>query len=363
MIYYKDKKYQFVEYFNENNGTLVRSNVLQNHMETDNLPTMRSFPELIDIGIMGTCIASQHGMCLVAGVDCYQNAPIRQRPNMSYEHYLQILDQCTGHTFQIALGGAGDPNKHEDFERILLATREHRIVPNLTTSGFELSEHEISLINQYCGAVAVSYYSKLDEYDRETNQLTISAIRALVNAGCTTNVHYVLSKENVHEAIKRIKKGYFPQGINAIIFLLYKPVGLADKSKMLTASDPGYIELIKAINKGNCKYKIGIDSCQAPAIRMYCPNVAPETIEYCDAARFSMYIDCELLAYPCSFGHNQPHYSVDLKCTNIEEAWESKQFELFRNIQNKNCAKCSKNGCRNCALEIGINVCGQLADT
>ena len=54
MIYYKDKRYKFVEFFNENNGTLVRSNILSNGVETDEIPVMRSFPELLDIGIMGT---------------------------------------------------------------------------------------------------------------------------------------------------------------------------------------------------------------------------------------------------------------------------------------------------------------------
>lgn len=358
MIYYKDKKYNFIEYFNEHNGTLVRSNVFANGIETDIIPTKRTFPELVDVGIMGTCQASKHGICLAAGIDCYQYAPNRHRENMKLENYLKILKQCTGRTFQIALGGAGDPNKHEEFEQILRATVEHRIVPNLTTSGFEISSEEISLIKKFCGAVAVSYYSRLDQYDNETNPMTISAIRELINAGCTTNIHYVLSKDSIKEAIKRIENGLFPEGINAIVFLLYKPVGLADKNKMLSANDIEYLNFLHILNKGNFPYKIGLDSCQAPAINNFCPHIAQDAIEFCDAARFSMYIDCRMKAYPCSFGHEHLKYEVDLDNISIKDAWLSHQFELFRKYQEYSCIGCKVSECRNCALDLGLNVCG-----
>ena len=36
-------------------------------------PFMTSFPELIDIGIMGHCIHGKSGLCVKSGVQCYQN--------------------------------------------------------------------------------------------------------------------------------------------------------------------------------------------------------------------------------------------------------------------------------------------------
>ena len=83
VIYYKDKKYGFVEYFDETSGFLARSNIFQHGIETDKEPTMRSYPELIDVGIMGSCTSSSFGICKSAGVDCYQNAETQRRPNMS----------------------------------------------------------------------------------------------------------------------------------------------------------------------------------------------------------------------------------------------------------------------------------------
>ncbi len=205
---------------------------------------------------------------------------------------------------------------------------------------------------------AVSYYSRLDQHDKETNPITISAIKRFVDAGCTTNIHYVISKENIHEAISRLRNRLFPNGINAIVFLLYKPVGLANRTKVLSINDPEYLEFLSIINQANNTYRIGLDSCQAPAIHTFCPSVATNAIEFCDAARFSMYIDCKMKAYPCSFGHEYSEYAVDLNSVSIKDAWMSNQFELFRQHQDIGCGICDTKECRNCSLDLGLNLCG-----
>lgn len=50
---YYDKKYSFLEFFDENTGFYLRSGVIKNGKETKEDPFMRSMPGLIDIGIMG----------------------------------------------------------------------------------------------------------------------------------------------------------------------------------------------------------------------------------------------------------------------------------------------------------------------
>ena len=99
MIIYKDEKFGFCEIFNEENGTLIRSDI--NGIE----PVMRSFPELLDVGIMGHC--DHNFACILAGIDCYQNGYSRETPHMSLKDYECIARQASGKTFQIALGGAG----------------------------------------------------------------------------------------------------------------------------------------------------------------------------------------------------------------------------------------------------------------
>ena len=62
---------------------------------------------------------------------------------------------------QVALGGAGSPNEHEDFDKIVRYTREHDIIPNYTTSGIGITDEMVRITKQFCGAVACSQYSKL----------------------------------------------------------------------------------------------------------------------------------------------------------------------------------------------------------
>lgn len=356
MIVYKDKKYQFYEYFNEQNGFLFRSD----SMHTNNNPKMRSFPELLDVGIMGTCLASEHNFCKKFGVDCYQKATIRKRPNMNCDDYERLLSQCTGKVFQIALGGAGDPNKHEYFEKILKTTCKYKIIPNYTTSGYLLSDYEAELTKMYCGAVAVSFYSNLID-GRESNQNTIKAINIFLNHGCTTNIHYVLSKDTISEAIFRLKNNLFPQGINAVIFLLYKPSGFGILDKTLSYNDLELKELIDIIDKNHFNFDIGFDTCFTPALISFSNTIAFNSIDFCEAARFSMYIDCELNAYPCSFDAVEKQYCISLKESTIPEIWNSEQFNQFRRKQESNCIYCKKREycLGGCTLYSSIDICNK----
>ena len=337
---------------------MLRSNILVDGIESNTQAGMRSFPELIDIGIMGHCHAAKSGICQRAGIDCYQSALSYRRPNMPLSDYKQLLAQCKGKTFQVALGGTGDPNKHENFFELLQFTRELGIVPNLTTSGYMLEKDEIQLIKQYCGAVAVSFYSRLDTSMNETNEDTILAINSLIDAGCKVNVHYVLSTDTLEEAIIRIRHNLFPKGINAVVFLLYKPVGSGKQTRVIDGCNKIYSNFLKHIHSANVEFKIGFDTCQSPGLLRYNRELSLETIDVCEAARFSMYIDCDLMAFPCSFGRENAEYSVNLREMSISDAWDSKAFERFRTKQENMCNACEVNGCIGCALSIDLNTCG-----
>ena len=353
MKIYVDRKYHFYELFNEQNGTLIRSNV----DGTDEDAKCRTFPELIDIGIMGSCQSGKTGMCKNAGIDCYQNAVSSSTPDMTLNDYKWIISQCKEQVFQVALGGAVDPNKHRDFGNILRVTRDNEIVPNLTTSGYQLLDTEIKLIKEYCGAVAVSYYSRL-KGKNESNYLTCEAIEKFVKAGCITNIHFIISNDTIEEAIYRLENNIWPKEISAIIFILYKPVGLGIEEKKVIIGDrlKKFMELV--LNK-SYPYKIGFDTCFSPVLCNYKEKISFQSIDACEAARFSMYIDSELMAYPCSFDNQIGQYKVSLKPASIQAAWDSVIFEKFRNSSKKKCLECGKNNICNsgCHLKLGIDLC------
>lgn len=52
-----------------------------------------------------------------------------------------------------------------------------------------------------------------------------------------TNIHYVVSKDTINEAITRLEKDLFPKGVNAVVFILYKPVGNGIIEKVLKNTD------------------------------------------------------------------------------------------------------------------------------
>ena len=81
---------------------------------------------------------------------------------MSFENYRKIIDEGEKNgLFQVALGGRGDPDMHEQFEKIIRYSAEHHITPNFTTSGLGMTPEKAALCKKYCGAVAVSQYSRL----------------------------------------------------------------------------------------------------------------------------------------------------------------------------------------------------------
>lgn len=331
----KDKN--FISIFDEATGQYVRSGVFKDGAETKQDPFMASFPELLDVGIMGHCVHGKSGLCIKAGVECYQDGLHASAPNMALEDFREIVRQCRGNTYQIALGGCGDPDQHEHFSEILKLCREAGIVPNFTTSGLGLTPELARLCREYCGAVAVSWYR---------SPYTLRAIDCLLQAGVKTNIHYVVSRRTIEEAITRLRERSFPDSINAIVFLLHKPVGLGTRQQVLRADDPEAKEFLSLACAGEHGYKIGFDSCSVPGLINRSSSVDMDSVDTCESARWSAYITADMKMLPCSFDNQRQRWAVDLRSHTIQEAWDSPAFEEFREHFRKSCPECEhRNAC------------------
>lgn len=325
-IRFADKKYHFNELFNLDNGFYVRSGIIENGKDTGVDPFMRSYPALIDIGIMAKCANAKY-----CPVGCYQNRH-KGENNMSFDDYKTIIDQIQGKVMQVALGGAGSPNEHEDFEKIVRYTREHDIIPNYTTSGIGITDEMVRITKQFCGAVAISMYDQPYTYD---------AIRRFIEAGVTTNIHYVLGNDSIDRAIAWLKSPTaVPEGVNAVIFLLHKPVGLGRSSNVLQNNDPKVAEFFALVDKHEGPWQIGFDSCTIPGIMNHSKNIMHESIDSCEAARYSCYITHDMKMLPCSFDNQDLRWAVDLRQSTIEEAWNSAKFDSFRSHFTGSCKNC-----------------------
>lgn len=327
------KEKDFISLFDPQTGRYIRTGIFKNGKDTGNDPFMASFPELLDVGIMGYCRHGQSGLCVKAGIECYQDGLHQRKPNMSLRDFENIVHQCRGQTYQFALGGCGDPDQHEHFQEILEICAHEGIVPNFTTSGFGLTEEQVRLCEKYCGAVAVSWYR---------SEYTQRAIRLLIKAEVKTNIHYVLNKVTVHEAVERLVAHDFPDGINAVVFLLHKPVGLGKRENIITNDNAEFQKLLQLAGSGETGYKIGFDSCTVPALINTRSKIAENSLDTCEGARWSAYISANMKMMPCSFDNQEMRWAVDLRKYTIEEAWKSREFEDFREHFRKACPDCEK---------------------
>jgi hypothetical protein len=84
MIRKIDKANKFVSIFIPQTGFYMRTGVIdENGNDTGVDPFMTSYPELIDVGVMGHCVHGVSGLCMKSGVQCYQNGLNTKVPNMS----------------------------------------------------------------------------------------------------------------------------------------------------------------------------------------------------------------------------------------------------------------------------------------
>ncbi len=327
-----DLKYHFKSAFDTETGAYVRTGILDKKgKDTGVDPFMASFPHLIDVGVMGHCIHGKTGLCAKAGIECYQSGLLVEQPNMSLSDFSWIVQQCEGRCNQLALGGRGDPDQHEHFEELLKISRECNLIPNFTTSGYGMTLEIALLCSRYCGAVAVSWYR---------SEYTLRAIEMLVKAGVKTNIHYVLGNNSIDEAIERLQTDKFPDGINAVIFLLHKPVGQGSKVNILKTDDPRVKDFYEEIDKPH-RFKVGLDSCSVPGVISYCENIMPESMDTCEGGRFSCYIGPDMIMLPCSFDQEN-RYKVSLREMSIEEAWNSEPFEIIRKKLCGACPDCER---------------------
>ena len=325
-----NKTRKYISLFDENTGFYMRSGVFRNGKETMEDPFMADFPELLDVGIMGHCAHGLSGLCRETGVECYQDGWNIRQANMSADDFLVIAKQCEGRSYQFALGGRGDPDQHEEFESILQICKTHHIVPNFTSSGLGFDEDIIRLCKTYCGAVAISWYGQ---------PYTKRAIGKLIEAGVKTNIHFVLSRGTVKRA-KSFLCEEVPQGVNAVIFLLHKPIGLGRKENLLSWEDADLKELFRYIDEETFPFKIGFDSCSVPGLLHNMKNTDFRSLDTCEAARWSAYVTPDMKLLPCSFDNQKERWAVDLRKYTIDEAWNGPEFEQFRNNFLTSCPDC-----------------------
>ena len=66
-----------------------------------------------------------------------------------------------------------------------------------------------------------------------------------------------------------------------------------------------------------------------------------DSLDTCERARWSAYISSDMKMMPCSFDNQDMRRVVDFKKHTIEEAWDSSEFEDFRDHFRNSCSDCT----------------------
>ena len=302
-------------------------------------------PELIDIAITNWC---DRGCNF-----CYRKSSVAGT-HMSFINYCDIIDVAkSSNVFQVALGG-GNPNQHPQFVEILEYTHKAGIVPNYTTNGRGLTAEVLTASTKFCGAVAVSAYQPYIEMQTALEELQAKNIK--------TNVHFLLGSHSINEAIDWLQHPpQFLQGVNAVIFLSYKPIGRKVYEEKLLSNSSHLSEFYTLATSGNFPFKVGFDACSVSAL-FGRTDYNTVQIEAGDAGRFSMFISEDMKVYPCSFHKDIIDGDTISDSGDFLEIWRnSENFNKVRTFfKSDYCGDCEhKKFCFNgCPLFDDIRICG-----
>lgn len=296
-------------------------------------------PEIADIEISTICHGPNNKPCSW----CYKSN-IAQGKYMTLDEYKKVLKVLNhNHTLtQVALG-IGDIDSNPDLEKIIKYTRyEMGIIPNITINGFRMNDYYYDLLSKYCGAVSVSRYDDTVMTETIKNLYLYNRFKTENSTLQGINIHMILCNDTFESCMNFVKNIYTQNKlrsyVNAIIFLTMKPVGCRNNFKS-NITEEQHKELIDYCLENDIP--IGFDSCGCYNFLKSIQN--HKNFEYfnmlaepCESSLFSIYVNVDGYAYPCSFyeqtvtdKESYPYLLFD-NTDLMMDVWFNEKFNSFR---------------------------------
>jgi len=318
------------------------------------LPLRASSPLIVNLSINNNCNLKCRYCYSLSDLD-------KLNTNLSLEDFNLLLSEFRrNRILQVALGG-GEPTLHPNFVEFVKRLRvEGKTVPNYTTNGTNLTVPILEASSKYCGAVAVSY-------SEERESIIEEAIAKLCEYEISTHMNIIMLKSRIPR-LATIAKKYATMGVSNLVLLLFKPIGRAAtlSQEVPNSNDVIFLnnELISILSyKKKYGLTLSIDACSSFIFSEF--QMLPSSIGGCSSAFYSCYIDYNLEMKPCSFLQRQK--GINLNYNSIQQAWNSLQFENFRNSvikpRFKGCVTCDYfyNCLGGCPLEPKLTFCKKKA--
>jgi radical SAM protein with 4Fe4S-binding SPASM domain len=318
--------------------------------DTDPLPhtsvPILSGPTLVDFQITDKC----HLDC----PHCYASSTSAGKHG-DIDGIMMALDQIAEvGAFQVAIGG-GEPLLHPDLASILKRCHALGLVPNLTTSGLNLTPRMLDALARYCGAVGVSLEGVGEDFDdyRKTGfkrfETTVEKLRdheVPVVLQVTLNVQTI-------DRLPQITEYCLSQpDLYGVIFLAFKPVGRGAIFGETLGKLPHrkvHDALQTAFHALTAQTRVGFDCCLTPGVTGIDAGYdshAAAYLEGCSALRTSIGLSPTLDVMPCTF---TGQYAVgNLHDRHLKDIWRGLMAQDFRDnmkakaMVNTSCSTCAK---------------------
>ena len=296
-------------------------------------------PEIADIEVVtGSCPKVNSENCRW----CYKNNTSAAGKAMTFDQFKKVINSFAANLSQVALGITG-VKSNPQLKDMLVWLREQGIIGNLTLTGADLDDELADVLCQYCGACAVSCYDKAKDLCYNTIKKLHDTAREKFKRNMSVNMHIVIadfSMNHVMDVLNDIKNGKVP-GLKSIVMLHAKPVGRA-KNLDCSLSKDNLVNVVKFCLNNNISF--GFDSCNAHNVQDILVEMDKsrlcDSIETCESARLSIYVNVDGKITPCSFvEHVYENSAIDLLNNDVavKDVWATdKMLNRFRN-----CNKCS----------------------
>jgi hypothetical protein len=263
-----------------------------------------SAPELIDLKVTNQCNSKS------CGEFCYMSSHENGR-HADLDWITQQLYYLPEPPLQIAVGG-GEPTLWPDLVTFVHMCKALGIVINTAVGPApDLSVLKEVIQANYMSAVGISCIDDNFEKIYDVARNGQAAIFA----------HCILRADWMQKWIDKIDQ--WPEGLNGIIFLLFKPCGKSKNRTDLIPSVEPFYELLNVYK--NSDMQIGFDSCTSELLK---GSVEEICIDDCDGGQYSLFVDAvQQTCGSCSFLPTK----FDLNKINLKEAW--RQIERVKNCQ------------------------------
>ena len=294
---------------------------------------------------------------------CLSSSGLRAPQELDTAEALRVVQQLhKAKVFQVNFGG-GEPFLRPDFETILEACHEHRIVTCVSSNGTLLDRSRVNRLSK-SGLVAIQV--SLDGASEETcdairgadtHRRAVEALKLLADSPIPTSINTVLTAPNaseipaLHELAARLGVSlrvsrFRPSGRGAEGW-----EGLRPSAAQLLAFS-SWLSSTAGVRTGDSFFSLTPQERQGLGLNL------------CGAAKLTCCLGPSGDMYPCAFLQRKEFWAGSLRESSFQDIWDRAPiFETLRNLRIHSCESCQRfeqchGGCPAVAYHLGRGVGG-----